>query len=374
MTADFDPPRPLVARVDAAALRANWRAIRARATAERLFAVVKADGYGHGLRNVAGALARVADGFALIEWEGALALRRRFARRPILLLHGAPPGRLNEAIENRFDLVVHHGGQIADLARAGADANLTAFLKIDIGMNRLGFAPSQALAALRALRRAPAVSNIVLTAHFARADSPRGVARPLAIFESFRARYAPDLPSSLGNSALALLHRPRERWARIGIALYGGSPAPRWESSAALGLRAAMTLATRLISIRKIEKSDAVGYGGAFVARRATTIGIAAAGYGDGYPFAAQKGAPALVGGRLARAAGRVSMDLLALDLGLNSRARIGDEVVLWGDNPSADEVAAACGTISYRLFAGLGARVPRRFADTIGKTQTEKK
>ena len=325
-----------------------------------MWTVVKADAYGHGLLRVARALGDAVDGYALIELEGALALREAGCRLPILLLEGFyAAAELPLLVQHRFTPVLHCMEQLRVLTEARLAAALPIYLKLNTGMNRLGFNADELPGAVERLRRAPQVAGITLMTHYADADGERGVAEQQArcaeMIESLG-----EYKISAANSAALIAHpqAPRD-WARPGIMLYGASPFPGKQSADALGLRPAMTLASQLIALRELVAGDRVGYGGEFVAERPTRIGIVACGYADGYPRHAGTGAPVLVEGRRSRLLGRVSMDKLCVDLTDIAQARAGSPVTLWGDGLAADEVALAAGTVAYELFCALAARVP---------------
>ena len=347
--------------IDARAARHNWQSIRRRARAKNIFAVLKNNAYGHGLLDMAAALADCADGVAVARMAEAQALRDAGYAGPVLLLEGVfNEDELPRAAALKLWLVAHSAWQLRALAAMPASAKITVFVKVNTGMNRLGFDAQDALAALQQARAAPATATAALMTHFARADEPGGVADALARFAPLRA--AARAPVSLANSAAALFAGDLdEDWARVGIALYGSSPAPRWQSAANLGLRPVMTLKTRLIATRRLAAGEAIGYGGEFVAKSAMPVGIADCGYGDGYPR--RNGLFAVVGGARAPVVGRVSMQMLALDLSACAGAQAGDEATLWGENPHIDELAAACGCISYELFTAAG-HAPARLAD----------
>ena len=343
--------------IDTGALRRNWRAIRQRARARRIFAVLKSDAYGHGLSPCAAALADCADGIAVTAVQDALAIRDGGYRRPLLLLEGMFSGADAKAVaEAEIWPVVHTAWQLTALENMPAKARLTVFLKINTGMHRLGLDADGAPAALEFLRRLPAVREVVLMTHFADADlGARGIAAPLERLAALRGGRA----LSLGNSAATLFGGDiGDDWARVGIALYGSSPAPQLAGRNALGLSPVMELRTRLIALRRLRRGARVGYGGEYTADDDIPAGIAAAGYGGGYPRCGNM--QAQVGGVLTPVIGRVSMEMLALDLRTAPSAAVGDEVVLWGESPSVDEVAAACGDISYRLFTATSAAKTR--------------
>ena len=358
--------RPLLCEIRPQALRENFRAIRRRASAKNILAVVKDDAYGHGLSRTAQALAGDADGFAVVEPADARKLRKAGIRAPVVLLNGMfSPRDAAVVCESGAWVVAHERRQLEWLSQMPAGSAARVFVKVDAGMGRLGFAPEEFAAARTAVESGG--RRAVLAAHFARADSPDGLDAPLEIIAGLRRSAAAGLESSLGNSAATLLHADADLaddWARVGLALYGASPAPEWRSREALGLRAAMVLRSRLLSVRTLRKGAAAGYGGDFVASADMRMGVAAGGYGDGYPRVVRGGWARVSGadGKSFRAPviGRVSMDLIALDLRGGGWARAGDSVVLWGDSPSADAAASAGGMIAYELFSRLPARARR--------------
>jgi alanine racemase len=330
---------------------------RAVGPSVRLMAVVKANAYGHGLERVLPALAD-ADGLGLIEIDAAARLRDAgYAKRLVLLEGLFEASELPLAARCDLSLVVHCEQQLRMLDAAPAGARFDVLLKLNTGMNRLGFAMAKAGDALARLRGHRAVRAVSLMTHFAAADEPRGVAWQ---FESFSALAATQsLPGSLANSA-ALLRYPQTHvdWVRPGIMLYGCSPFAD-VPAAELGLRPVMTLASRLIAVQELQRGDSVGYGSAFVAPDAMRIGVVACGYADGYPRHAPTGTPLVVAGRRTRTLGRVAMDLICCDLSGLPAAAAGAPVTLWGEGLPADEVAAAAGTVSYELLCALAARVP---------------
>ncbi|MCX7893310.1 MAG: alanine racemase [Burkholderiales bacterium] len=350
--------RPIRAIFDTGALAGNLAAVRARAGGARLWAVVKANAYGHGLARAARALA-AADGFALLDLDEAARLRDLGVTKPILMLEGFfAPADLPDFAALGLTAVVHSDEQIAMLERARLPRPVAVFLKLNTGMNRLGLAPERCGAACERLRAAPAVGAVGFMTHFADADGPAGVAEPLARFE----RATAGLPGerTLANSA-AILRYPQTvaDWARPGIALYGCSPFAD-EEAGGLGLRPVMTLASEIIAVRDLAPGDRVGYGGTFTAPAAMRVGIVACGYADGYPRHAPSGTPILVDGQRTGTVGRVSMDMLVADLTAIPGAGVGSRVTLWGEGLSCDAVAAAAGTVSYELLCALAARVPQ--------------
>ena len=350
-------PRPISAVMDSGALAHNLAVARACAPQTRIFAVIKANAYGHGLQRAARAL-QAADGFAVLEFDAAMQLREAGFRQRILLLEGifdAHEATLGAA--QRISAVIHAGEQLQLLDSLPAGARLDVLLKINSGMNRLGFAPDAVAAAYAALQDSPGVGKITLMTHFADADDARGVDWQMEIFE--RAAAGIVAPRCLANSA-ATLRYPATHfdWVRPGIMLYGSSPFAEL-SAVELGLRPAMTLASQIIAVRELRPGDTVGYGGTFRADRSMRIGVVACGYADGYPRHAPSGTPVKAGDRLTATVGRVSMDMLCVDISTMPEAGIGTPVVLWGEGNPVDDVARAAGTVSYELMCALAPRVP---------------
>jgi alanine racemase len=349
--------RPILARIDLDALRHNLARARAAAGGARVLAVTKAAAYGHGLMRVLPALAG-ADGLGLLDLADGLKVREAGWRGAVVLMGGVYDTRaLHEAAAAGLQLVVHCPEQWDMIRRTPLPAPVGIWLKMNTGLNRLGFRPEAFTRVLAEARASAAVSGVVLMTHFAGADEDRGVEAQMAVFDAACPPGA--LPRSLANSA-ALLRAPaaRAQWVRPGIMLYGVSPFPD-ASAAQLGLRPVMTLESRIIAVQEVRAGEGVGYGPVFVAERDTRVGIVACGYGDGYPRHAPTGTPVLAGGHRTRLLGRVSMDMLAVDLEPCPEAGFGTPVVLWGDGLPVEEVAAAAGTIGYELLCALAPRVP---------------
>lgn len=348
--------RPIQAHIDLSALENNLQVAR-RATSARIMSVIKADGYGHGLLQVAEALAAT-DGYALLDIQDAVRLREAGFRQPILLLEGFfSAEELPVLAEYDLTSVIHSAWQVALLDAYPAKKKLSVWLKVNSGMNRLGFAPQQVAQIMEQLRRHRAVRDITLMTHFANADEIRGVAEPLALFNDLAAAHR--VARSLANSA-ALLRYPATHadWVRPGIMLYGASPFAE-VSAQQLGLKPAMTLSSRIIATQELHLGDRVGYGALFRAEHNMRVGIVACGYADGYPRHASQGTPILVDGQRTTTLGRVSMDMLYVDLSAIPNADVGSRVVLWGVGLPIEEVADAAGTVSYELMCALSKRVP---------------
>jgi alanine racemase len=368
-------PRPILATIHPAACRHNLARAQASAGDARTWAVVKANAYGHGIERVFEGL-RAADGFALLDLSEAERLRALDWRGPILLLEGVFEPRDLELC-SRLGLwhVVHHDAQIDWLAAHKTQQPHRVFLKMNSGMNRLGFEPQAFRAAWMRLNALPQVEEITLMTHFSDADGQRlgreGISHQMERFVAATA----DLPGerSLSNSAATLRHPSLANdWVRAGIALYGSAPDFPHHSMGDWGLQPSMTLASQLIAVQHVASGETVGYGSTYTAEHDMRIGIVACGYADGYPRHAPghnaHGAPVLVRGQRTRLVGRVSMDMLAVDLtpveATGATSQVGDEVVLWGRSQQGavlpiDEVAHAAGTIGYELMCALAPRVP---------------
>lgn len=353
--------RPIVARIDHAALRHNYQLTRRLVGKARIWSVVKANAYGHGLMRVARALRECTDGFALLNLEDAVRLREAGIVQPILLLEGFfRPGDLTDIAAHALTLVVHTPAQLdwLEQARLPPEARIPLFLKINTGMNRLGIAPAQAEAALARLRAWPHAGRIGLMTHFADADGDRGVDWQLSRMQHVLSGF--DGPVSLANSAALLrFAHTHADWVRPGILLYGASPAPALRSAAQIGLKPAMRFEAEVIGVQALQPGERVGYGGLFTAERPMRIGTVACGYADGYPRHAPTGTPVAVQGIRSRLVGRVSMDMVAVDLTDLPQAGLGSTVELWGEHVSVDEVADCAGTANYELICAVAPRVP---------------
>ena len=359
-------PRPIQATIHTAALRHNLAAAQRAAPDAQAWAVVKANAYGHGIERAFEGL-RGADGFALLDLNEAERVRALGWRGPILLLEGVfEPRDLELCSRLHLWHTVHCDEQIDMLALHKTHEPHRIFLKMNSGMNRLGFAPHRFRSAWTRLNALPQVDEISLMTHFSDADSPKGIAAQMARF----AEATRDLPGerSLCNSAATLRHAQaasvKADWIRPGIAVYGSAPDFPEHNAAHWGLQPAMSLNAHIIAVQNIEAGDSVGYGSSFVADQAMRIGVVACGYADGYPRLCPTGTPVLVAGVRGRTLGRVSMDMLVVDLTDQPHAGIGSQVTLWGKAShgqvlSIDEVAQAAGTVGYELMCALAQRVP---------------
>ncbi len=369
-------PRPIEALIHADALAHNLARARAAAPEARVWAVVKANAYGHGIERAFAGLSG-ADGFALLDLAEAERVRALGWRGPVLLLEGCfEPRDLDVCSRLNLWHTVHHEAQIDMLAAHKTQRAQRVFLKLNSGMNRLGFRPSAFRAAWLRLSALTQVDDIVLMTHFADADGARGIADQLAAFEAA----THELPGerSLSNSAATLRFAPgdaavRADWVRPGIMVYGSAPDFPAHTIADWDLMPTMTLRACLIATQDVREGESVGYGSAFTATTPMRIGVVACGYADGYPRVVPCGhegpaTPVLIDGVRSRIVGRVSMDMITVDLGPVPNAGIGSEVTLWGRGPNGavlavDEIAMAAGTVGYELMCALAQRVPARTA-----------
>lgn len=348
--------RPIVAHIHLPALAHNLAQVRRLAPHAQVMSVVKANGYGHGLLNVAQGL-QATDAFAVLNVSEAIALREAGYKQPILLLEGVFAAEQLQAVDRyRLDIVVHHAAQLDWLQQAQLSAPVRVFLKLDSGMHRLGFQPAEYPSKLAQLAQCANVSEIVQMTHFANADQADGVSIPMQTVTAVMA--GKPYQRSLANSA-AVVQQPQTHadWVRPGIMLYGATPINE-QSAASLGLQAVMILQSALISVQEIAAGESVGYGSLFTADKPMRVGIVACGYADGYPRHAPTGTPIAVLGKQTRTLGRVSMDMLAVDITEIDEAQIGSPVELWGALVPVDAVAQAAGTIGYELLCAVTARV----------------
>ncbi len=364
-------PRPIQALIHPDALAHNLQRARQCAPDARVWAIVKANAYGHGIERVFGGL-QGADGFALLDLAEAERLRALDWRGPILLLEGVFDPRDLEVC-SRLNLwhTVHHEAQIDWLALHKTHQPHRVFLKLNGGMNRLGLRPHAFRAAWTRLNALPQVEEVSLMMHFSDADAPGGIDEALACFHTTTA----DLPGerSLANSAAVLRHghcpEVRGDWVRPGIMTYGSAPDASEHDIHHWDLRPTQTLRSRVIAVQHLQAGDSVGYGSTFRADRALRVGTVACGYADGYPRVCGTGTPVLVDGVRTRTVGRVSMDMLSVDLSDLPSAGLDSEVTLWGHGPNGsvlpiDDVARCAQTLGYELMCGVTPRVPVSVAD----------
>jgi len=353
--------RTTVATIHLGALRHNLARIKAMAAPAKVMAVVKADAYGHGLERVARALDAAAECFAVAALGDGLRLRAAGHRQRIVVLSGPDQaGDIAEMQRLGLEAAIHHEAQLAWLSEASATrGRLRVWLKIDSGMHRLGFAPERAADVHARLAVLHGIDpEIGLLTHFSESEVFGGEVTRAQIARFNAMTRGLDGPRSLSNSA-AVLGWPEARadWVRSGGLLYGLSVV-EGKSGADFGFRPAMTLTTRLIAINRTARGERIGYNGAWTCPEDMPVGVAAVGYGDGYPRSAEAGTPVLVDGRRVPLIGRVSMDLITLDLREAPQAKVGDCVTLWGEGLPVETVAAHAGTISYDLTCGMTRRV----------------
>ncbi len=352
--------RLIRAVIDAGALRHNLSKIRERARGARVMAVVKANAYGHGLVPTALALAE-ADAFAVARLEEGLALRAAGITQPIVLLEGVfAPEHVLEAARHGFDLVVHDPLQIELLEEFVGPHRFILWIKIDTGMNRLGFRPDEFAAALERVQRLrPAPLEIRLLTHLARADDRDDAMTREQLARFKEATRGLDYAISVANSAGLFGNVPLGcDWVRPGLVLYGASPFAD-KTGRQLGLQPVMSLETSVIAVRRVPPGETVGYGGAWRAARESAVAIIAAGYGDGLARGLSSGTPVCIDGKRVPLVGRVSMDMIAVDVTGLEGVHVGTPVVLWGEDLPVEEVARHAGTIPYELLCGVSQRVP---------------
>ncbi len=368
--------RPTKATISAAALAHNYAFAKHCAAGAQAYAVIKANGYGHGVMRVANAL-KGADGFAVIELDVAVRLREAGFMQPIMLLPGLfEPNEFEVFAANQLDMVVHNDAQIVwlELAQKSfvASAKINVFLKFNSGMNRLGFMPEEAQVVYERLSKLTFINEIIFTTHFARADEPtfdmREPLRRMATAEAGLKRAgfgaslnAPNKRQSFCNSAATIDHTiAHGDIVRPGIMLYGATPFAH-KTAAQIGLKPAMEFTSQVVAIQSITAGETVGYGGRFTATRTdkpTRIAVIACGYADGYPRHAPIGTPISVAGVRTVTAGRVAMDTMFADVTDIPQAQLGSSVELWGNHVSVDEVAILAGTIGYELLCAITQRV----------------
>ncbi len=351
--------RPISALIHLKAMQHNIDRLRQAAQGRTLWAVVKANAYGHGLENAVRGFAQ-ADGLALIEVSEARRARAAGWNKRILMLEGFfDADEVAQLEEIGVEPVVHSRWQI-DLLKAGRHESLKVHIKINSGMNRLGFLPEEAEGVIREINAIEGVEVVDLVTHFANAEQPFDAKGCAAVAEQLE-RMKPLLRHNAGcmaNSAATLLHpQVGGVGVRGGIVLYGVSPDAS-VSSESLGLKPAMTLRANIIALRDVAPGEFVGYGSRWSAKRCTRIAVVACGYADGYPRAMPDGAPTWVNGRIAPIAGAVSMDMLTIDVTDVPDVHVGSSVELWGEHVCVNDLAKRCGTIGYELLSGVAKRV----------------
>lgn len=361
-------PRPIFAKIYPESVACNLaRAKTATHTsASKVWVTIKANAYGHGIERIYDGLCD-ADGLAMLDFSEARRVRDLGWNKPVLMLEGCFSVQDYSLVQElALTVVVHHEAQIDWLLSyhrlSQVQHPINFYLKLNTGMNRVGFSPEKYEEAFYRLRTLPFVGEITLMTHFANADVFDGVMKQMILFNEVTApilvKY-PQIQRSCSNSAAVLKHAQTHfDWIRPGLMIYGGSPFSE-QTAQTYHLQAAMTLGSELISLQTIKKGDGVGYGSRFVAKNAMTIGVVACGYADGYPRHAPDGTPVWVNEAKARLVGTVSMDMMMVDLTNVPDAKVGSPVELWGKNLPIDEVAQSAGTSSYELMCALAQRVP---------------
>ncbi|PSS48572.1 alanine racemase [Pseudomonas sp. BBP2017] len=350
--------RPARALIDLQALRHNYQLAR-ELTGAKALAVIKADAYGHGAVRCALALEQQADGFAVACIEEALELRVAGIKAPVLLLEGFfEASELQLIVQHDLWCVVHSLWQLEAIEQAQLNKPITVWLKLDSGMHRVGLHAKDYQAAYQRLLASGKVARIVLMSHFARADELDSAAsnEQLAVFQSARQGLSAEISLRNSPAVLGWPNMPSD-WVRPGLMLYGATPFEVPQAEAAR-LQPVMTVQSRVISVRELPAGEPVGYGAKFISPRPTRVGVVAMGYADGYPRQAPNGTPVLVAGKRTQLIGRVSMDMLCIDLTDVPEAGLGSPVELWGKNVLASEVAMHAGNIPYQIFCNLK-RVP---------------
>ncbi|MBD1227004.1 alanine racemase [Xenorhabdus griffiniae] len=350
-------PRPILATIHLDAFRHNLSVIRQMVGNSKIWSVVKADAYGHGLDRIWQSLMQT-DGFALLDMNEAIYLREQGWQGPILLLEGFfKPADLQIINRYRLTTVVHSHWQLDEIGKTYLDAPIDIYLKLNSGMNRLGFTPKEYPQIVSMARKVKNIKSVTLMTHFANSDNEMGIDEQFAVIECLQMN---SLPHCLANSGAVLWHpKTHKDWVRPGIILYGASPSGKWCDIADIGLKSAMTLQSEIIAVHELPKGEKIGYGSHYITPKPMRVGTVACGYADGYPRHAPTGTPVMVDGVRTRLLGAISMDMMTVDLTPCPQANIGSIVELWGENLPVDEVANSAGTIGYELLCALAKRVP---------------
>lgn len=355
-------PRPILATIHPDALRHNLTVIRQKVSNSKIWSVVKANAYGHGLDRIWQSLKQT-DGFALLDMKEAIYLREQGWQGPILLLEGFFKAE-DLLVVNQYALTVavHSHWQLEAIKAARLDKPIDIYLKLNSGMNRLGFSPAEYPQVMTVANGIQNINSVTLMTHFANSDNEIGVDGQFAVIEKIIAQLGMDsLPHCLANSG-AVLWYPKTHgdWVRPGIVLYGASPSGKWRDIAEIGLRPAMSLQSEIIAVHELSEGEKIGYGSRYTTQQhVTRVGTVACGYADGYPRHAPTGTPVIVDGIRTRLLGAISMDMMTVDLTPCPQATIGSPVELWGTKLPVDEVAEAAGTVGYELLCALAKRVP---------------
>ncbi|MDC9589489.1 alanine racemase [Xenorhabdus sp. XENO-10] len=350
-------PRPILATIHLNAFRHNLSIIRQRANNSKVWSVVKANAYGHGLDRIWQSLMQT-DGFALLDMNEAIYLREQGWQGPILLLEGFfKPADLQIINKYHLTTAVHSHWQLDEIEKAKLDNPIDIYLKLNSGMNRLGFISEEYPQIVSMAKGIKNINSVTLMSHFANSDNEVGIDGQFAVIERLQMN---SLPQCLANSGAVLWHPKTHRdWIRPGIILYGASPSGKWRDIADIGLKSAMTLQSEIIAVHELPKREKIGYGSRYTTQMPIRVGTVACGYADGYPRHAPTGTPVMVDGVRTQLLGAISMDMMTVDLTQCPLANIGSTVELWGENLPVDVVAESAGTIGYELLCALAKRVP---------------
>lgn len=353
-------PRPIRAVIHQHNLEHNLAVIRQKIGQAKIWSVMKADGYGHGIKRIWRGL-KDSDGFAVLDLHEAILLRNEGWKGPILLLEGFFQAD-DLAVIDQYQLTtsVHSRWQLAAIEQAPLSKPISVYIKLNSGMNRLGFSVDEYADIVSQLNQMENVADVTLMSHFANSDLVEGTQVPLAKIQQFSQL---SLPTCIANSGAVLWHKNTHYdWVRAGIVLYGASPSGKWGDIAEYGLKAVMTLQSEIIAVHDIEAGQSIGYGSRFTSGKPMRIATVACGYADGYPRHAPTGTPVWCHGQRCALLGAVSMDMLTIDISDCPEAAIGSQVELWGENLPVDDVAQSAGTIGYELLCALARRVPIDF------------
>lgn len=350
-------PRPIRAIIHLQNFTHNLSIVRQHSGDAKIWSVMKADAYGHSIKHVWRALANT-DGFAILDLNEAILLREQGWQGPILLLEGFfEPQDLQVITQYQLTTSVHSAWQLDAIEQRGMDTPIDVYVKLNSGMNRLGFEPHRYAQAVKRLTAMPNVASVTLMTHFANSDIASGTHTP---HQTIKRYFDGELPVCIANSGATLWHpETHYDWVRSGIILYGASPSGKWQDIANKNLKATMTLQSQIIGIHDIKAGESIGYGSKFTANQSMKIATVACGYADGYPRHAVTGTPVWVNGERCALLGAISMDMLTIDISQCPAVKIGDVVELWGQNLPIDDVAQAAGTIGYELMCSLAKRVP---------------
>lgn len=357
-------PRPISAVIHLQNLQHNLSIVRQHVGKSKIWSVMKADGYGHGIKQIWPAL-KETDGFGVLDFDEAILLRKEGWNGPILLLEGFfQPQDLQLIDQYNLTTSVHSEWQLFAIENAQLSSPISVYIKLNSGMNRLGFSPNDYESVVRRLSKMPNVRSLTLMSHFANSDIKTGVIEPFQQIQQFAHL---SLETCIANSGATLWHKHTQYdWVRTGILLYGASPSGKSTDISGLSLKAAMTLQSEVIAIHEIPAGQSIGYGSHFTSTKPMRIATVACGYADGYPRHAANGTPVWCKGKRCALLGAVSMDMLTIDISDCDDVKLGERVEMWGQNLPVDEVAQASGTIGYELLCALAKRVPVSYENKV--------